>query len=169
MLLQCTSSYPAPIELANLRMISNLAETFGVKSGLSDHTPGSTIAVAAVALGATMVEKHFILDRTLGGPDAVFSMEPSEFKQMVEEIRIVEKALGKIDYTLTEKKRTSRKFARSLFVVEDIPAGEPLTEKNIRSIRPSDGLHPKHLPNVLGKRAARALKRGEPLTWRMIR
>jgi len=168
-LLQCTSSYPAPAELANLRMIPNLAETFGVKSGLSDHTPGSTVAIAAVALGATMVEKHFILDRTLGGPDAAFSMEPAEFKQMVDEIRVVEKALGRVDYSLTEKKRDSRKFARSLFVVEDVPNGFELTVENVRSIRPGDGMHPKHLPEVLGKRAARALKRGEPLTWRMIR
>ena len=167
-LLQCTSSYPAPVELANLRMIPNLAETFGVKSGLSDHTPGSIVAVAAVALGATMVEKHFILDRTLGGPDAAFSMEPSEFKQMVDEIRIVEKALGKVDYSLTQKKRASRKFARSLFVVEDIPAGGELTSENVRSIRPGDGMHPRHLPDVLGRQAARDLKRGEPLGWGMI-
>ncbi len=167
-LLQCTSSYPAPAELANLRMIPNLAETFGVKSGLSDHTPGSTVAVAAVALGATMVEKHFILDRSLGGPDAAFSMEPDEFKQMVDEIRIVEKALGRVDYSLTEKKRSSRKFARSLFVVEDIPAGGELTSENVRSIRPGDGMHPKHLAEVLGRHAARDLKRGEPLGWRML-
>jgi pseudaminic acid synthase len=168
-LLQCTSSYPAPVELANLHMIPNLAETFGVKSGLSDHTPGSTVAVAGVALGATMVEKHFILDRNLGGPDASFSMEPHEFKQMVDEIRIVEKALGTVDYSLTEKKRTSRKLARSLFVVKDVPAGAELTEQNVRSIRPGDGMHPKHFSEVLGRRATRNLKRGEPLSWRMIR
>ena len=167
-LLQCTSSYPAPVELANLRMIPNLAETFGVKSGLSDHTPGSAVAVAAVALGATMVEKHFILDRNLGGPDAAFSMEPEEFKRMVDEMRIVEKALGRVDYSLTEKKKASRKFARSLFVVEDVAAGAELTVENIRSIRPGDGMHPKHLPEILGRRAARDLKRGEPLGWGMI-
>lgn len=167
-LLQCTSSYPAPVELANLRMIPNLAETFGVKSGLSDHTLGSTVAVAAVALGATMVEKHFILDRDLGGPDAVFSMEPDEFKRMVDEIRIVEKALGRVDYSLSDKKRAGRKFARSLFVVEDVPAGTELTAQNVRSIRPGDGMHPKHLAEVLGRRAARDLKRGEPLGWGMM-
>lgn len=167
-LLQCTSSYPAPVELANLRMIPNLAETFGVKSGLSDHTPGSAVAVGAVALGATMVEKHFILDRNLGGPDASFSTEPAEFKHMVDEIRTLEKALGEVDYSLSEKKRESRKLARSLFVVEDVPAGAELTAHNIRSIRPEDGLHPKHLPQALGRRAARDLKRGEPLAWGMI-
>ena len=167
-LLQCTSSYPAPVEAANVRMIPNLAETFGVKSGLSDHTMGSAVAVAAVALGATMVEKHFILDRSLGGPDAEFSMEPEEFKKMVDEIRTVEKALGKVDYSLTEKKQQSRKFARSLFVVNDIPKGAELTESNVRSIRPNDGLHPKHLPEVLRRTASRNLKRGEPLEWGMV-
>ena len=167
-LLQCTSSYPAPVELANLRMIPNLAETFGVKSGLSDHTPGSAVAVAAVALGATMVEKHFILDRSLGGPDAAFSMEPDEFKRMVDEIRIVEKALGRVDYSLSAKKQASRRLSRSLFLVEDVAAGAELTAQNVRSIRPGDGLHPKHLPEVLGRRAVRDLKRGEPLGWGMI-
>lgn len=167
-LLQCTSSYPAPPESANLKMIPNLAETFGVSSGLSDHTMGSAVSVAGVALGATMIEKHFILDRSLGGPDASFSMEPREFKQMVEDIRIVEKALGKIDYNLTEKKRKSRKFSRSLFVVEDVPAGAKLTKDNIRSIRPGDGLHPKYFPQVLGFKAARDLKKGDPLRWNKI-
>lgn len=168
-LLQCTSSYPAPVELANLKMIPNLAETFRVKSGLSDHTPGSAVAVAAVALGASVVEKHFILDRSLGGPDASFSMEPDEFKDMVDQIRIVEKAIGKVDYSLSEKKRDSRKLSRSLFVVEDIPAGGEFTSDNIRSIRPADGMHPKHLPDVLGCKTSRALKRGEPLKWEMIK
>ena len=167
-LLQCTSSYPAPVELANLRMIPNLAETFGVKSGLSDHTMGSAVAVAAVALGATVVEKHFILDRSLGGPDAEFSMEPAEFKAMVDNIRTVEKALGRVDYSLTDKKRASRKLARSLFVVEDIPSGAELTAQNVRSIRPGDGLHPRHLPEILRRRAARDLKRGEPFEWSML-
>ena len=167
-LLQCTSSYPAPVEAANVRMIPNLAETFGVKSGVSDHTMGSAVAVAAVALDATMVEKHFILDRSLGGPDAEFSMEPEEFKKMVDEIRTVEKALGKVDYSLTEKKQQNRKFARSLFVTEDIPKGEELTKENIRSIRPNDGLHPKHLFEVLGRTASRDLNRGEPLEWGMV-
>ncbi|WP_319416105.1 pseudaminic acid synthase [Marispirochaeta aestuarii] len=168
-LLQCTSSYPAPVEEANLRMIPNLAETFGVKSGLSDHTMGSAVSVAAVALGASMIEKHFILDRSIGGPDAAFSMVPGEFKKMVEEIRIVEKALGSIDYSLTEAKKTSRMFSRSLFVVEDIPAGGVITEENVRSIRPGDGMHPKYFMEVLGKKTAMELKRGEPLTFRTIK
>jgi pseudaminic acid synthase len=167
-LLQCTSSYPAPVELANLRMIPNLAETFNVKSGLSDHTPGSAVAIAAVALGATMVEKHFILDRDLGGPDSSFSMELQEFARMVSEIRIVEKALGRVDYSLTDKKQASRKLARSLFVVEDIPAGASLTSQNVRSIRPGDGMPPRYLTTVIGRQAARDLKRGEPLKWEMI-
>ncbi len=167
-LLQCTSSYPAPVELANLRMIPNLAETFGAKSGLSDHTLGSTIAVAGTALGASMVEKHFILDRNLGGPDAMFSMEPNEFKNMVDEIRVVEKALGKVDYSLTSNKKTSRKFARSLYVVQDVPSGLKLTHENVRSIRPSNGIHPKYLSDVLGRRATRDLKKGGPLKWKTI-
>lgn len=167
-LLQCTSSYPAPVERSNLRMIPNLADTFGVKSGLSDHTIGSAAAVAAVALGATMIEKHFILDRSIGGPDASFSMEPEEFKTMVEEIRTVEKALGGIDYSLTEAKKNSRKFSRSLFVVQDIPAGGVITEENVRSIRPGDGMHPKYLSEILGKKAAVDLKRGDPLSFRAI-
>ncbi len=167
-LLQCVSSYPAPVELANLRMIPNLAETFGVKSGLSDHTLGTACAVAAVALGARMIEKHFILDRSIGGPDAMFSTEPDEFKDMVDDIRIVEKALGKVDYSLTENKKNSRKFARSLFVVENMNTGDQFTEKNIRSIRPGDGLHPQYLQKILGKKAARDLKRGEPLSWDVV-
>jgi pseudaminic acid synthase len=167
-LLQCTSSYPAPVELANLRMIPSLANTFGVKSGLSDHTPGSTVAIAGVALGAVMVEKHFILNRELGGPDAEFSMEPHEFKEMVNAIRVTEKALGEIDYSLTEKKRKSRAFSRSLFVVEDVQAGHVLTSKNIRSIRPGNGLAPVYLPEIIGKRSTRTLKRGEALSWDMF-
>ena len=167
-LLQTTSSYPAPIEAANLRMIPNLVETFGVKAGVSDHTLGSTVAVAAVALGATMVEKHFILDRDLGGPDAAFSMQPDEFKAMVDEIRIVEKALGRVDYSLTARKRNGRKFARSLFVVQDVAQGDFVTEYNVRSIRPGHGLHPMHLSTVLGRKFVRNIQRGEPLSWDMV-
>jgi len=167
-LLQCTSSYPAPAEMANLQMIPNLAETFGVTSGLSDHTLGTAVAVAAVALGATMVEKHIILDRKLGGPDSEFSVEPTEFKKMVDDIRTVERALGCVDYSMTEKKLANRKLSRSLFVVEDIMAGDYITSENVRSIRPSDGLHPRHLSSVIGKQAVRNLTRGEPLGWEMI-
>ena len=164
-LLQCTSSYPAPIESANLNMIPNLSETFNVKTGLSDHTIGSTVAIAAVALGACMVEKHFILDRSIGGADALFSMEPHEFKDMVKNIRIVEKALGKVDYHLSKSKINNRKFSRSLFVVESIRENEKITEKNIRSIRPGDGIAPKYYNDVIGLRANRDLIKGEPLRW----
>ncbi len=167
-LLQCTSSYPAPVGAANLSMIPNLSQTFGVKSGLSDHTTGSVVAVVSVALGACMVEKHFILDRSIGGPDADFSMEPEEFSKMVGDIRTAEKALGQINYNLTEKKKESRKFSRSLFVVENISKGELLTKNNIRSIRPGDGLSPRYYNDVLGHRAVRNLTRGEPLKWEMI-
>ncbi|WP_319475402.1 pseudaminic acid synthase [Marispirochaeta aestuarii] len=167
-LLQCTSSYPAPVEEANLRMIPNIAETFGVKAGLSDHTMGSAVSVAAVALGAVMIEKHFILDRKMGGPDAAFSMEPDEFKRMVDDIRIVEKAMGKVDYSLTERKKNSRKFCRSLFAVQDIPAGGIITEQNVRSIRPGDGMHPKYLNTILGKTAVRDIKRAEPIDFGCI-
>lgn len=163
-LLQCTSAYPAPVELANLRMIPSLAHTFGVRSGLSDHTTGFAVAVAAVALGATVIEKHFILDRSIGGPDAGFSTEPSDFTVMVEAIRTVEMAMGTVDYSLTEKKQLGRRFARSLFVVEDIPAGAEITEHNVRSIRPGEGMHPKYLAEVFGKKAGRNLSRGEPLS-----
>ena len=168
-LLQCTSSYPAPVDRSNLRMIPNMAETFGVKTGLSDHTLGTAVAVAAVALGAVMVEKHFIIDRSIGGPDAAFSMEPDEFRDMVAEIRMAEKALGKVDYSLTEEKRSSRKFSRSLFIVQDIPAGGELTADNVRSIRPGDGLHPKYLQDILGSRSSTALKRGDPLKLNNIK
>jgi len=167
-LLQCTSKYPAPAELANLRMIPNLSETFSVKSGLSDHTIGSVVPITATALGATIIEKHFILDRKIGGPDAEFSMEPSEFKEMVANIRTAAKSLGKIDYSLSEDKVKSRKFARSLFVVKNIKAGEMITKENIRSIRPSNGMHPKFLPEIVGRHAVRDLTKGEPLAWSMI-
>ena len=167
-LLKCTSSYPAPVEEANLLTIPNLRETFGVKVGLSDHTMGSDVAVAAVALGATVIEKHFILDRKLGGPDSEFSMEPAEFRAMVDSIRNVEKALGKVTYDLTEKTRKSREFSRSLFVVKDIQTGEEFTKENVRSIRPGYGLHPKHYREIIGKKASCAVERGEPLKWTHI-
>lgn len=167
-LLKCTSSYPAPIEEANLLTIPNIRETFGVKVGLSDHTMGMSVALAAVALGATVVEKHFILDRKIGGPDASFSMEPDDFALMVASIRQVSAALGTVNYELTPKTKESRKFSRSLFVVEDVRAGEVLSEKNVRSIRPGDGLHPRHYREVLGQVATRDLKRGTPLRWDMV-
>jgi pseudaminic acid synthase len=167
-LLKCTSSYPAPIGEANLSVIPNLAETFGCPVGISDHTPGQTVSVAAVALGARVVEKHFILDRNMGGPDATFSMEPGEFAAMVKAIRDVEKALGRIDYSLSPQAVKNREFSRSLFVVKDAAAGETLTGAHVRSIRPGFGLHPRHYAEVIGKKARRALKRGEPLAWEML-
>jgi len=167
-LLKCTSAYPALPEEANLRTIPHLAQAFGCKAGLSDHTMGSAVAVAAVALGATVIEKHFTLARADGGPDGSFSMEPHEFKQMVQDIRTVEKALGSVCYDLTEKQKESKVFRRSLFVVEDIAAGEPFTEQNVRSIRPGYGLPPKYLPLVLGRIAKYDLSKGTPLAWAYI-
>ncbi len=167
-LLKCTSAYPAPLEEANLRTIPNLAETFGVVSGFSDHTMGITAPVAAVTLGAKVIEKHFILDKSIGGPDADFSLDKREFAAMVEAVREVEKLLGKVDYSMTDKKRKSRQFARSLYVAEPIKAGEPLTTKNIRSVRPGFGLHPKYLPDVLGKKARTDLDKGTALDFSHI-
>lgn len=167
-LLKCTSSYPAPIEDANLNSIPYMKEKFDTVVGLSDHTTGIVAPVAAVALGARIVEKHFILDRKLGGPDAAFSLEPAEFKNMVEGIRNAEKALGKAAIEINDKIKKSRTFARSLFVVKDIKAGEPLTEENVRSIRPSHGLHPKYLKQIIGKKAKTDIKKGTPLKWELF-
>jgi pseudaminic acid synthase len=162
-LLQCTSAYPAAPEDANLLTIPDIRERFDVNAGLSDHTLGIEAPVAAVALGAKVIEKHFILDKAIGGPDAHFSLDEQEFKQMVDAVRTVEKMLGKPDYSMTPKKQKSREFARSLFVAEDVKAGEPLTEKNIRSVRPNYGMHTRYLSTVLGKVAARDLEKGMPL------
>jgi pseudaminic acid synthase len=168
-LLKCTSAYPAPLEDVNLRTIPNLSETFKVVVGLSDHTSGTSVPVAAVALGAKIIEKHFILDRNLGGPDASFSLEPAEFKEMVKAVREVEKALGEVSYELTEKMKKSREFSRSLFVVEDMKEGEEFNERNIRSIRPGFGLHPRYLNKILGKRVTKDVTKGTPLNWDLIR
>jgi pseudaminic acid synthase len=162
-LLKCTSSYPAPLEEANLVMIKDLAERFGVVTGLSDHTMGATAPVVAIAYGAKIVEKHFILDRAIGGPDASFSMNEQEFTDMVKAIREAEKAIGVVDYNLTEKQKQGRSFCRSLYVVEDIKAGETITPQNVRSIRPGYGLHPKHYHEILGKKAKINLDRGTQL------
>lgn len=167
-LLKCTSSYPAPINEANLLTIPNLAQTFNVKVGISDHTQSLAAPIVAVALGATIVEKHFIIDKNIGGPDASFSLTPEEFKLMVHEIRQAELALGKISYELTDKIKSSRKFSRSLFVTKEIKEGEMLTTENIRSIRPGDGLPPIELQNVLGKKARINLNVGTPLKWELI-
>ncbi|MRR13985.1 pseudaminic acid synthase [archaeon] len=167
-LLKCTSAYPALPEDMNLRTISHLAETSEVPAGLSDHTLGIAIPVAAVALGACIVEKHFTLSRSIPGPDSTFSLEPEEFSAMVEAIRVTEKSLGRIQYRVTEREEASRIFRRSLFVTEDMEAGDLFTERNVRSIRPGYGLSTRFLPEILNKRATRAVKKGTPLTWDLV-
>lgn len=167
-LLKCTSAYPAPLEDANLLTIPNLAQTFGVISGFSDHTLGSTAPIVAVTLGAKVIEKHFILDKSIGGADADFSMDKKEFSDMINAIRDTEKLLGKVDYTMTDKKRKSRQFSRSLYIAEDVKAGEIITERNIRSVRPGYGLHPKHLNDVLGSRFTHDLSKGDRLSYNDI-
>lgn len=162
-LLKCTSSYPAPLEEANLLTIPNLAQTFGVISGFSDHTMGSTAPIVAVTLGAKIIEKHFILDKSIGGADADFSMDKQEFSDMVIAIRETEKLLGKVDYSMDEKKKKSRRFSRSLYVAKDIKKGELFSEENIRSVRPGYGMHPKYLNDVLGKDADRDFEFGDSL------
>jgi pseudaminic acid synthase len=167
-LLKCTSAYPAPPEEANLRTIPELARRFDCPVGLSDHTMGIAVPVAAVALGACIIEKHLCLRRSDGGPDGAFSLEPQELKAMVEAVRSAEKALGSVQFSAGLREANSRKFRRSLFVIEDIKKGELFTKDNLRSIRPADGLHPRHLNEVLGKRAACAVERGTPLGWAMV-
>lgn len=167
-LLKCTSEYPAPIEDANLMTIPALAKKFNTVVGLSDHTLGITVPIAAVAVGARIIEKHFILDRQIGGPDSSFSLEAGEFKEMVNEIRQVELALGSANFELTGKIKNSRTFARSLFVVKDISAGEFFTEENVRSIRPALGIAPKYFNEIIGKKAAKDIERGTPLSWDLI-
>jgi pseudaminic acid synthase len=162
-LLKCTSSYPAPIEQANLKTIPNMRDTFDIVSGLSDHTPGIVTPITAVALGAKIIEKHICLYRSLGGPDSSFSLEPEEFKKMVDSVRDAEKAIGKVNYELYEKQEKSRELMRSLFVNEDIRKGDKITEKNIRSVRPAFGLHPKYYESIVGKIAKKDMKKGEPL------
>ena len=167
-LLKCTSAYPAPPESMNLRSIPHLSEAFGVPAGLSDHTLGVAVPVAAVALGACLIEKHFTLSRATPGPDSAFSLEPDEFRAMVEAVRTAEKALGGVRYGVGPEEEKSRVFRRSLFAVKDVKAGEVFTEENVRSIRPGHGLAPKHLPEVLGRRAAEDIGRGTPLGWRHV-
>lgn len=168
-LLKCTSSYPAPIEEANLVMIADLRDRYGVNVGLSDHTMGITAPVVATAIGARVIEKHFILDKSIGGPDSSFSLDVEEFTEMVKQVRLAESAIGKVDYTLTEKQQGSRTQGRSLYVNADIKEGETFTKENIRSVRPGYGLHTKHYEDILGKTATRDLKRGESLQKDMIK
>ncbi|MCM1041143.1 MAG: pseudaminic acid synthase [Bacteroides sp.] len=167
-LLKCTSAYPAPIEDANLLTISDMKQRFGVKVGLSDHTTGSDVALGAVALGAEMIEKHFIIDRSIGGPDSAFSMQEDEFSAMVEGIRCVEKALGKVEYPTNSTPVDGRKFSRSLYVAQDMKKGDLITEENVRSVRPGYGLHPRYLPELLGKRVNRDLKAGERMRMEFV-
>ena len=168
-ILKCTSQYPAKIEDANLLTIPDIASRFGVKVGLSDHTLGITAPVIAVALGAKVIEKHIILDKSIGGPDAHFSLDENEFKEMVAAVRNAEKSFGKVDYELTEAKQNRRAFSRSLFVVEDVAEGDIITHENVRSIRPGFGLHTKHLKDILGKPFLQSVKKGEPLDFNMIK
>jgi len=167
-LLKCTSAYPAPFEEMNLRTIQDMKERFGIVIGISDHSTGITAPVAAVALGAKIIEKHIILDRNMGGPDAAFSLEPDEFRAMVTSVRETEMALGKVSYELTEKAKTSREFARSLFVVSDIKTGEVFSGDNIRSVRPGHGLAPVYIKNIIGRKAVSDIKKGTPLTWQFV-
>lgn len=167
-LLKCTSAYPAPADQMHLRTIPHLAQAFGVPVGLSDHTLGVAVPVAAVAVGACIIEKHITLSRQLPGPDAAFSLEPEEFKAMVQAVRTAEQALGTVHYDVSPDESASRRFRRSLFVVRDVRAGEPFTNENVRAIRPGDGLHTRHLPDVLGRVAARDVPRGTPLSWDLV-
>jgi pseudaminic acid synthase len=167
-LLKCTSAYPAMPEGMNLRTIPHLGDAFRVPVGLSDHTLGTAVPVAAVALGAAIIEKHITLSREVPGPDSAFSLEPGEFRAMVDAVRMAQPALGQVHYGLSPSEEKSRAFRRSLFVVRDIEAGEELTAANIRSIRPGFGLPPKYLDEVLGKRALRAIARGTPLSWDLV-
>jgi sialic acid synthase SpsE len=162
-LMKCTSAYPASPRSMNLRTIPDLAERFGVPVGLSDHTLGTAIPTAAVALGACMIEKHVTLSRDLPGPDSTFSLEPHEFKSMVESVRITEQALGRVSYELTESEQASTVFRRSLYAIQDIDAGQRFTPKNVQCLRPSHGLKPKYLDRTLGSTAAKRLRRGDSL------
>jgi pseudaminic acid synthase len=163
-LLKCTSSYPAPIDEANMSMVKDLATRFNVISGLSDHTMGATVPIVATVFGAKIIEKHFIIDRSIGGPDASFSMNEKEFAEMVKSVREAESAIGVIDYNLTEKQKKGKDFSRSLYIVEDIEKDEILTDKNVRSIRPGFGLHPKHFNQIIGKTVKSNLQKGNRLS-----
>ncbi len=167
-LLKCTSAYPAPPEEANLRTIPDLLSRFGLPVGLSDHTLGTAVASAAVAVGASIVEKHLTLSRADGGPDGGFSLEPVELRAMVDQIRLTEKALGTISYTPSATEAASRILRRSLFAAAPIRAGEPFTELNVRSVRPGHGLHTRYLPDLIGKRAARDIEPGTPMDWDLV-
>ena len=167
-ILKCTSSYPAPIEEANMVMMQKFANDFGVKVGLSDHTLGIILPVVAVVLGATVIEKHFILDKSIGGPDASFSLDENEFKLMVDSVRAAEKSIGKISYDLTKKQLSGKQFSRSLYISQNVKKGELVTINNTRSVRPGYGLHPKHLNDVLGKKFINNFEKGDRLELNKI-
>jgi len=167
-LLKCTSSYPAKPEDANLRTIPHMLKTFNLPIGLSDHTPGIAVPIAAISLGACIVEKHFTLSRKNSAADSSFSLEPEEFKSMVDNIRIAEKALGTVSYTISKQQRTTFNFRKSLFVVEDINAGQEFSIENVRSIRPGDGIHTKYFKEILGKKAIKNVAKGTPVTWDLV-
>lgn len=167
-LLKCTSAYPAPVEEANVVMIRDLAERFGVKTGLSDHTIGAMVPVLAAANGAVMIEKHFILNKDVESEDSTFSMDEAEFRDMVEKVRLAEAAMGKVDYSITEKMKNSRTASRSLYIAEDMKAGDIITEQNVRSVRPGFGLHPKYLPEIIGKKVNRDLEKGDRMQLEYI-
>ena len=160
-LLKCTSSYPAPIEEANISLMQQIAKDFKVKVGLSDHTMGSTLPIIATALGASVIEKHFILDRSIGGPNASFSMNEGEFSEMVKQIRATEKSIGSTNYKLSKKQEEAKAFSRSLYISKEIKKGETASKENIKSVRPGYSLHPKHLPQILGKKAKKDFSLGE--------
>jgi pseudaminic acid synthase len=167
-LLKCNSSYPARADEMNLRTIPHMAEAFGLPVGISDHTIGTACAVTAAALGACIIEKHFTLSRADGGPDAAFSLEPSEFKILVDAVRVAEKALGCVNYDVTASEAASRTFRRSLYVVKNMTQGQLYSHENVRSIRPAHGLAPKYLPTVIGRVATRTIVAGTPLDWGLV-
>jgi pseudaminic acid synthase len=167
-LLKCTSSYPAPIAEANMIMVKDLRERYGVITGLSDHTMGITVPIVATVFGAKIIEKHFILDRSIGGPDASFSLNEQEFTEMVKAIREAEKAVGEVNYTLTDKQAKGREFSRSLYISNDIKAGEKFTQENVRSVRPGFGLHPKYYNDILGKTCKKDCEKGTRLTLDLV-
>ena len=168
-ILKCTSAYPAPIEEANLIMMQQFAKDFDVKVGLSDHTLGITLPVVATVMGASVIEKHFILDKSIGGPDADFSLDEVEFTQMVKAVRGAQKAIGKVSYELTEKQKSGKQFTRSLYVSKDVKKGDIITKENVRSVRPGYGLHPKHLKDILGKTFNSDIEKGTAFSLEMIK
>lgn len=167
-LLKCTSAYPTPYEDVNLRTMPSMGETFDCLTGLSDHTMGGAVACAAVALGARMVEKHLTLRRADGGPDSAFSMEPEEFKEMVDNIRVIERSLGRVTYDLTPGQAREREHSRSLFIAQDMKAGDVFTPENLRSVRPADGLHTMYYEELLGKKIAVDAEKGTPMSWALV-